>query len=319
MSTRNYAEMELKELVNLAKERKIKGASKMTKAVLIAALNNSETTENRAENSQYAVNAMRTAIISAHKLCNKSAITKDDAIKGGTTEERFEQWIQWVKDLRDVAAAYVVLKHSNTATKQEKDIARGKIFPAWRSILAVGEENVFHKNMFVTEHDVDSIVGYAETFVATVKGSAQSVQSPILFRKKIETLLGCRIAGNAVLNDEQRDTLAEFYGAQRTLKNATNRLNGTEDKDGKHIPGILDTIKALTKELDDMKTLLTGFGISEEEIAKNATIANMRTRLDELKEEQKTVESSKKKAEETIARLGAKAKEIEDSLNPIEE
>lgn len=318
--SRNYAEMELKELVNLAKEAGIKGTSKMNKAVLIAALNNADkATEERSKKPAYPVNAMRTAIISAHKLNNKSAISKDDAIKGGTTEERFEQWVQWVADLREIASAYVVLKHSRLATKKEKDTARGKIFPAWRSILAVGEEDVFHKNMFVTEHDVDSIVGYAETFVATSKGTAHSVQSPILFRKKIETLLGCRIAGNAILDDDQRDTLAEFYGAQKTLKNAENRLNGTEDKNGKHIPGVLDIIDTLGKEIKNMKALLTGLGVSEDDISKNATIMGMEERLEELKKEQKTLETSKKNATDTITKLEPKAKAIEDTLNPIEE
>ena len=325
--SKNYAEMNKEELVKIAKEAGIKGISGASKAVLIAKLNNADLenvgtemdkTEEVAQEPTYAVNAMRPAIIAAHKACNKKAISVEMALAGGATEERFNQWVQWVQNLRDVTVDYIVLKHRKSATDKELSVARGRIFPAWRTILKVGEESTFHKNMFIRPEDIDSIVGYAETFIATSKGTAQAVTGKIVFRKQIEALLGCRMAGNEVMKDDDRDTLQEYYGAQRTLDNAIKKLNGTTNDKGEHTPGILEQIKATEQSLKDGETMLKVFGVADAEIEGHALLAGYRAKLKDLQNQQKQAEKSKADAEETMKKLVDRVEQIEDLLNEIE-
>lgn len=323
--SKNYTEMSKEELVNIAKEAGITGVSKASKAVLIAKLNNADlgagtemTKVEEVKEPTYAVNAMRKAIAAAHVTCNKKAISLETAVAGGATEERFNQWVQWVQDLRDIVVDYVVLKHKKSATDKELEVARGRIFPAWRTILKVGEEDLFHKNMFIRPQDIDSIVGYAETFMATSKGTAMAVTGKTVFRKQIEALLGCRMAGNAVLKDADRDCLQEYYGAQRTLDNCDKRLNGTTDKEGKHIAGILDSIKATEQSLKDGETMLKVLNVSDAEIESHPLLAGYRIKLKELQNQKKQAEESKAKAEKTMKELESRVEQIESLLDEIE-
>lgn len=323
--SKNYAEMNKEELVNIAKENGITGISGASKAVLIAKLNNAnletgaemEKTE-EVKAPTYAVNAMRKAIIAAHKTNNKKAITVEMALAGDATEERFNQWVQWVQDLRDVTVDYIVLKHKKSATDKELEVARGRIFPAWRTILKVGEEDIFHKNMFIRKEDIDSIVGYAETFMATSKGTAMAVTGKLVFRKQIEALLGCRMAGNSVLKDADRDCLQNYYSAQRTLQNVAKRLNGSNDKDGKHEPGILDNIKATEQRIKDGETMLKVLGVADAEIENHPLLTGMRNALKDLQNQKKQCEDAQKNAEKTTKELVDRVEQIEDLLNEIE-
>ena len=271
---------------------------------------------------EFAINAMRDAIIDAHNYpkCNKHAITEKEALENGATSERFNQWVHWVENLREVIVEYCEVKQSKSATTEELAVAKGRIYPAWRTILKVGEEDVFHKNMFVRPEDVDSLVGYCETFMATVKGTQFANTTKVVFRKYVESLLGCRIAGNAVLKDADRDTLAEFYAAERTIDKATKALNGTE-KTSKgtttHVKGIIENIADLTTRISDGEKMLKGFGLSEEEIAQNSLLGTLRASLRTLEEEKKSAEKSKADAEETKENLTERVEQIENMLNSL--
>ncbi len=327
---KNYTEMTREELMEACKAREIKVSSNMKPETLIARLIASDEnadaenhgTEMNKEDEAVKINSkvckMRSAIAAAHQTGNKKAIVLETAIAGGATEEDFQQWIEWVQNLRDVTVDYVVLKHKQSTTEAELKLALGRIYPAWRTILKVGEENKLHKNMFIRKDDVSSIVGYAETFITTTKGTAQTVTSKLVFRKQIEALLGCRMAGNAVLKDADRETLQEYYSAQNTLKNAEKRLNGVTSDKGEHTPGILDTIKATEKNITDGEKMLRDLGINEEEISKNPLLAGYRARLKDLLAQKKQAEDSKKKANETIKKLSERVEQIENTLNEIE-
>lgn len=265
----------------------------------------------------YAVNAMRAAIIAAHSLNNRSAITEQDAVMSGTTSERFHQWVLWVNDLRDTVVAYTELKHKKSATKPELTLARNRIFPAWRNILAVGEESNFAKEMFIREEDVDSLVGYAETFVGTRRGTQQANTTAVIFRKYVEALLGCRIAANAVMKDADRDLLMECYAAQNRMAALVKQLNGSETKTGEHKPGILDNIKSAEKELEAARQALIVLNISEEDVDNLPMIVGMRVNIKKLRESAVKCQDNLAKAKKEVERLEERASEIEESFNLI--
>lgn len=276
-----------------------------------------------APKSEFAINAMRDAIIDAHNYpkCNKKAITESDAIENGATSERFNQWVYWVESLRETVVTYCELKQIKGTDPKELASAKGRIFAAWRTILKVGEENVFHKNMFVIPEDIESLVGYNETFMATYKGTQFANTTKITFRKYVESLLGCRIAGNAVLKDADRDVLAAYYGAERTIEKANKALNGSDktSKDGvtTHTKGIIENIADLTVRIDDGVKMLKGFGMEDDAIAENPLIATLRASLRELEAEKVSAEKSRKDAEDVKSANETRVTEIEAMLNSL--
>ena len=208
----NYTTMKKEELVNLCKERKL--ATDGAVPVLIARLKASD--ENVSENaspvgvtstkpSEYAINAMRPALIGAHKLNNKKAITQQDAIMAGVSEDKFREWCDKCESCRQLVEEYCKLKQVQSVEQEKLTLAYGRLFPAWRELVACGAEKDFHKNWFIRKEDVDSLVGYNETFIATDMGTQFGNATPVIFRKKVESLIGCRIAANEVMNNKDRD------------------------------------------------------------------------------------------------------------------
>lgn len=313
----NYAEMNIKELRKLANEAGIKGTSKMEKAVLIAALNNlPEKDTAEAPAGTYAINAMRQAIIAAYNTGNKKAIDQTVAEAGGATKERFDQWVQWVNDLRETAVNYNRVIDNKDSSTKERASAKGRLFAQWRKIIKVGEENLFHPNMFVREEDAEIISGFARTFTTTSVVKVFAPKSEMIFRKEIETFLGIRISGNAMLNDSERDTLKDYYAAKKTLASADKMLNG-ETTENKHTPGIEENIISAKKDLEIAEKMLVGMGVKEEEIPEHALTATYRVKIAEFEAAKKQAEKSRKEAQATIDKLKLAAEAIEAKIKPI--
>lgn len=203
-------------------------------------------------NKNNAANAILPAIKAAHETGNKRAINKKDAEAAGVSEFQLQFWCDRVNTLRAVVAEYVIAKMDKDADEKEVTKLRNKIFPAWRKILKTGEEDVFHPNLKATSFDVDSLVGFGETFFGTQKGTVWSVQSLTLFRKCVEAYLGCKIAQNAVLNDEERDLLQSYQSAVKGIQTATERLEGRKQGD-KIIPGIKQELEAIEGKISSRK------------------------------------------------------------------
>ena len=265
--------------------------------------------------SAYAVNAMRGAIIAAHQTNNKKAIDRVTAIAGGATDERYDQWVLWVDSLRDTVCEYVKLKHLQKTTQQQLDSARGAIFPRWRNILRVGEESRFHRNMFVRKEDIDSLVGFCERFIATDRGTQMTCTTKMIFRKYVESLLGCRIAGNALLSDADRDDILTYGSATKTVESTLKRLEGYYTDDGNHVEGIKQKISTLEKILAKNKETLERAKHTPEEIAE-LTAGDSLT-LKQLQKDKQSAEKTLKEAKETVNRLKDRVDRINDTLNLI--
>lgn len=266
--------------------------------------------------SEYAINAMRGAIIAQSINGTNRAITKDDASKAGVSEERWNQWCLWVDDLREVAYHYAELQADREMPQTCNLIrsAEGKVWAQWRSILKVGEENLFHKNMFVRRSDVEKITTFAGniTYVFVPgKGKVPAVTGKNNFRKFVETFLACRIAGNAMLSDAQRDIIKGYTGAQNTEKKYTDLLNGTTDE-----TGLRDVMRAKESAYNEVVKALENAKVAQdvaEQVASPARLA-----FDIARKDVETAEKAVKNAQEKQAELKEQYDEVVSLLDAIE-
>lgn len=243
----------------------------------------------------YNINAMRPVIVAAHgaEYCNSKAITKEMVLGAGVDISYFTKWQGDVNALRDTVCEYVKLKHDNSAKDEDVYAARERIFPKWKTILEAGENSKEAKELHVTPYDVDSLVGYAEQFMATSHGTAITYTTQQIFRKYIEALLGCRIAQNAVLSDKDRDILQTYYSAQRRIQNC------------------IDTAS-------ELKTQKAGYEAMKAE-AKNepAFLKFINRKINEVEDQEKANGENRIKADEQLAKVSKEAKEIEAKIKEI--
>lgn len=171
--------------------------------------------------------------------------------------------------------------------------ARERIFPKWKTILETGENTKEAKELHVTPYDVDSLVGYAEQFMATSRGTMITYTTTQIFRKYVEALLGCRIAQNTVMSDKDRDTLQSYYSAQRRIQNCIDKAS---------------ELKTQREGYEAMKAN----AVNEPEFLK--FIERM---IQGVKEEEKANEESRTKANEDLAKVSKDAKAIEAKIKEI--
>ena len=262
--------------------------------------------------ADYAINAMRTAIINQSVNGVNHAITKAEAVASGTTEERWSQWDIWVGDLRDACQHYAELQADRTISDNSKTLkaAEGKVWAHWRSILKVGEEDLFHKNMFIRRSDVEKLTTFAGNityvFVPGI-GKVPAVTGKNNFRKMVECFLAARIAGNAMLSDAQRDIVKNYNNAVNNEKKQKELLNGSGEEEG------LLKAEARKKEAyESVVAALKAANLPEEQInsismaSKNAYEATKEARLDAekaLANAEKTQKDLKEQYDEIVALL----------------
>ena len=266
--------------------------------------------------SEYAINAMRTAIVNQSLNGTNHAITKAEAVASGTTEERWKQWCDWVDDLRMHASHYGELQGDSKVDDKSKLMksAEGKVWSAWRSILKVGEENLFHKNMFVRRSDVEKITTFAcnLTYVYVEgKGKVPSITSKTNFRKFVEMFLAARIAGNKMLSDEQRDIIKAYNSAKNTVATLTKALNGEGDE-----VGMKKDLELKREALESVVSALKVANIDEEQI--EAITAVQAGVIKALESQIEDAEKSIKNAKSTIDEKQAEYDEIVGLLDAIE-
>lgn len=243
----------------------------------------------------YNINAMRPVIVKAHgaDYCNSKAITKDMVVGAGIDIGYFTKWQNDVNALRDTVCEYVKLKHDHNAKDEEVYSARERIFPKWKTILECGENSKESKELHVTPYDVDSLVGYAEQFMATSRGTTITYTTKQIFRKYVESLLGCRIAQNEVLSDADRDILQAYYSAQKRIQKC------------------IDTASDLETQKKGYELLKKG--------AENEPkfLAHINNKIGEIEDLAEANEKNRISADEALAKVSKEAKAIEDKIKTI--
>lgn len=243
----------------------------------------------------YNINAMRPVIVKAHSAdyCNSKAITKEMVIGAGVGLDYFTRWQSDVNALRETVCEYVKLKHDHNAKEEDVYAARERIFPKWKTILETGEADKTKKELHVIPYDVDSLVGYAEQFMATSRGTAITYTTQMIFRKYVEALLGCRIAQNAILSDADRDTLQAYYSAQRRIQNC------------------IDTAS-------ELKTQKKSFELIKSDAENEPKFLKFIDRkIKEIEEQEKANGESRIKADEALAKVSKDAQLIESKIKTI--
>ena len=175
---------------------------------------------------------MRQLIVKAHNRGNTKAINKDNAIDENIDPQFLTQWIFDVRVLQGIVNDYVTKKKNANVDKSitEGDVyaARERIFPKWKEILRCAETTKYSKDLHVAESDIEDLYSYAVKFMPTSRGTVETFQTDMMFRKAVESLLGCRIAGNMVLTPEKRDVLDAYYKASKTIENCITQIASLE-------------------------------------------------------------------------------------------
>ena len=208
-------------------------------------------------------NEMRPVIITAHKSGNRKAITRD-MVQGAEIDIRFlNEWIRDVNELRATVKEYVKRKFAlkygylldgKEVTEDDLFASKELIFPKWKEVLQVGEESKDYKELHVDVQDVDDLISFACDYMDTGKGSCECVVTEQIFRKKVETLLGCAIAKNEILDDTDRDTLSDFRSAQNRVQKAIDKKAELETSKKSFdiiLKGLPDTEKGFKKYLEN--------------------------------------------------------------------
>ena len=207
----------------------------------------------------YNINALRPAIIAAHKAGNNRAITKDMVTGADIDIQYFNAWVQDVNKLRTTVAEYVTLKRAlkygyqvanKDVTEDDVFAARERIFPKWKDILKTGEKDQTSKELHVDEADVEDLTGFVWDFMDSGKGTVETIVTEQIFRKKVESLLGCAIAKNEVLQDGDRDTLKAYQSAQKRITNCNDAKTELEAQK-KSYKLLLDGLKDEEKAFKD--------------------------------------------------------------------
>lgn len=173
-------------------------------------------------------NACRPLIVAAHNDGNKKAITREMFVGANIDTGYFEMWKSDVAKLQKAVWEYVALKFNakcdDTIKPEVVQAARNRIYPAWKEILSDGEENRNTRQLHVSESDVEDLVGFAWNFMDSGRGTVQCQVGANVFRKKVESLLGCAIAKNAVLTDADRDLIKTYNALQARIKSCGDKI-----------------------------------------------------------------------------------------------
>lgn len=240
----------------------------------------------------YNFNEMRKVIVLAHNSSNNKAISKDMCAGASVDIQYFNWWKNDVKKLQNAVWDYVRAKKNQRygdtdITDEAIQSSYNAIFPLWKEILATGEKDKTAKELRVNPSDVEDLIGFVWEFTPTSRGTAENQVTDNQFRKKVEALLGCIIAKNAVLNDTDRDILKEYQKQTRVIDQCNDKI---------------EELKVSQKNFEDMK---------RKNAKEAAFVEYLDKAINEVKESIKANEEKKSKAEVELAKVSTDAKNIE--------
>ena len=147
------------------------------------------------------------------------------------------------------------------ATAKQIEKALDKVWIAWRDVCKEGAEKEFNKNFFIRRNDANTIVEWCNrSAVNTAHGKVWGQKESTDFRKHVEILIGIRMAGNAVLTDDERDLIVAYEGALRTIKNNEDALRDRVEH-GETKWGLRSKLKFAQSDLDKQEKLLDSLKI----------------------------------------------------------
>lgn len=254
--------------------------------------------------------SIKAAIAYAHdELHNRKALGKQDFEERGLSEQAFTQWCDYVEELRVVVAEYNKLAQDKDATEKAIQTAQGKIWSAWRAVLKEGTESDYNKNFFVRKADATMIANFCGLHAMdTAIGRQFTTKGKTDFRKAVETVIGIRMAGNALLDDEKRDLIAAYEGAVKTIQKNQDALEDSKDKKGKVVAGLRTLASIAEKRVTEEEKFLAELGVKKEVIDK---------RLETLKYAAEEAKAAVADAQKAIAEAEKTKAEKEKDYNKV--
>lgn len=212
------------------------------------------------------IKSIKKALIYAHdEMMNRHALNKEDFEKLDLADSTLNSWIEYVEELRETTKEYLRLSEDKDATEEQIIGALGKVAAGWRRVCKEGAESDFHKNFFVRKTDAYTIAEWCgRTATITARGRVWAPKGKADFRKHVETLIGIRMAGNAILTDEQRDYITDYEGAIRMIKNKEDALADTVTR-GKTTYGLRSVAKFKAKDLEEHEAFFDKYKITGQE------------------------------------------------------
>lgn len=233
------------------------------------------------------------------ELMNRRALSESDFSDKGLPKQEFDQWTAYVEELRQQVIEYNTVAQSRVATDKAIENAKGHVWVAWRDVLKKGAEEEYCKNFFVRENDVHLMSEWAGlTAVSTVRGKVWGNASKTNFRRNVETAIGIRMAGNAMLSDDDRDLITAYEGAQKTVKSMTDALNDRVEN-GKTINGLYTALRGAEKGLEEMQNLVATLNIDDK--SKEKLLEKSKFAVTMAKDKVTDAEKKLKNAQDTIS------------------
>ena len=264
---------------------------------------------------------MRRAIVKAHELGNTSAISAKEAQFCEVPIEDFNLWVFRCNTLRELAVKYGQLVESKNSPQDAIDRARNELFTLWKAVLKAGESDLAHPNMFVRAEDADTLRVYATGITwlhAEGVGSVMASTNPGRFRQMVELFLGCRMAGNALLNDDDRDIIAQWNSSSKTISSNQERLDGNADKNIKGLKEQLKNANTAYETAVDLLISAIGKDSAESVIESNPSFKAMRSKAAEIQQNIDRCKKAIHDARNWQSVHGPRYRQILATLNRIE-
>lgn len=199
------------------------------------------------------INAIYPALIIAHNAGNKSAISKDICLGAGIDNIYLVKWSADVEKLRKIIWDYFKTRvevQNGRKSEHDLEVMFNRCFPAWKNLLQQGERAKDVRELHADKYDIEDLIGFAWDFFwieGMEVGTQIAATDSKKFRQKVEALIGCKIAGVAVLTAAQQKTINDYHRAVNTAK-SIEAEQVTLAEELKKAQTLYDAVKALDDE-----------------------------------------------------------------------
>ena len=259
--------------------------------------------------------SMKSLIIGARRTNNEHAISKDEFLAAGLTEQAYDQWVLYVSNLRDKVKAYTETLNDKDVSESTQARLEGSVWATWRDVLKNASQDEFSEKWFVRKRDISLLVRCDLKKVKTAIGSQEGHYSPTDFRRLLEWIIGARIVSAKLLSDKDVEVIEGYEGALRSIDSANKRLKGYSKGDKVEI-GLIKSLASAKSRLAEVKKLLETAKL-EGEALKAALkpyekgVSDLETEISAVKKSLKTAEEKRDKLQAAYTALIAERKRVE--------
>lgn len=196
---------------------------------------------NTKTNKPYNINEMRKALQNVRDGGNRKSVTLTLCRELGITEAYFSAYKTHIETLYTAVARYCRIKHTPSAKPEEVKAAFEAMFPAWKELLSTSEKDKRQSDLHVDLHDIYDLISFCQTFMNDsnnvdgaedfVAKKSWAIDNLSRFNKKVETMLGIKIARIDVMSDTERERLraeSKYLGAIKKANNRVEELTKTK-------------------------------------------------------------------------------------------